>query len=605
MSVVLGLSAFFHDSAAALVKDGVLVAACSEERFTRTKGDARLPENAVRACLDAAGLSSIDDVDAVVFYEKPLKKFERVLTHQLRTFPFGARQTVRALSVWLRERLFTKSEIALALGVPASKIFFVEHHEAHAASAFLASGFDDAAVLTVDGVGEDACTTIWDARHDDDGRPVLTAALSQRFPHSIGLFYSAMTAYLGFAVNDGEYKVMGLAAYGAPRFVDEIARIARVSDDGTFALDLSCFSFHTDDATSFTDELCRRLGRARDPSSTIDLASEEGRRFADIACSVQAVTERALTALARRARDVTGRARLCLAGGVAQNVRANRAIAESSLFDEIFVPHAPGDAGGAVGAALLVARRHFAASSSSTERPLDPGPFIGAPIVEDEALAFLADVGLPCAPLAEDVLAEEIARRLAEGEVGAVAVGRFEWGPRALGARSILADARHPTMQRRVNESVKRREGFRPFAPSVLDEDLDRYFDRGRGADRALLRGMQTVLPATELGRATLPAVVHQDGTARVHAVVEEDGLLHRVLVAFRARTGVGALLHTSMNMKDEPLVADASDALTFFLRSDVDFLVVGRALVTKSDVARRAPALLTHAQARRPALAA
>jgi carbamoyltransferase len=591
---VLGISALFHDSAAAIVVDGALVAAAAEERFSRTKGDARLPEEAVKFCLRQAGLASIDMVDAVVFYEKPVKKFERILTHQLATFPFGAKQTVRALSLWLRERLFTKSALSVSLGVAPEKIFFVEHHLAHAASAFLPSGFGEAAVLTVDGVGEDACTTIWNATHDDDGRPRLTPLLSERFPHSIGLFYSAMTAYLGFTVNEGEYKVMGLAAYGTPRFKDTLAQIARVHDDGTFALDLSCFRFHLDDETSFSPALCERLGRARDPSSTIDLASTEGQRFADIAASVQAVTEDAVLALARRAHSITRHARLCLAGGVAQNVVANRRLAEEGPFQELYVPHAPGDAGGAIGAALYVSRRHFGAP-----HVVDPGPFIGAPIDDDASARFLSDVGVPFMTLDDDDLAREIAMRVARGEVGALATGRFEWGQRALGARSIIADPRSSTMQTRVNESVKRREAFRPFAPSLLACEFTRFFDAGRGADHALHRGMLSVVRATDEGVRALPAVVHKDGTSRVHIVDDASSLLHRVLTAFKAETGVGVLLQTSMNLKDEPAVADAADALVFFLRSDVDFLVVGRALVVRDEVRARAAALLRRATTR------
>jgi carbamoyltransferase len=592
---ILGISAFFHDSAAALVVDGALVAAAAEERFTRTKGDARMPEQAVQFCLQQAGLASIDEIDAVVFYEKPVKKFERILSHQLATFPFGAKQSVRALSLWLRERLFTKGALAQALGVPPEKIFFVEHHLAHAASAFLPSGYGDAAVLTVDGVGEDACTTIWDATHDDDGRPRLTPVLSQRFPHSIGLFYSAMTAFLGFAVNEGEYKVMGLAAYGTPRYKDEMSRIARVHDDGTFELDLACFRFHLDDETSFSSALCERLGNARDPSSPIDLESAEGQRFADIAASVQAVTEDAVLALARRAHEVTRRGRLCLAGGVAQNVVANRRLAEDGPFQDLFVPHAPGDAGGAIGAALYVSRRHFGAP-----HVVDPGPFLGASIDDDVSARFLSDVGVPFTTLDDDALAREVARRVARGEVGALATGRFEWGQRALGARSIIADPRSSTMMERVNERVKRREAFRPFAPSMLASEFTRFFDAGRGADRALHRGMLSVVRANEDGARILPAVVHRDGTSRVHIVDDTSSLLHRVLVAFKEETGVGVLLQTSMNLKDEPAVADAADALTFFLRSEVDFLVVGHALLVRADLRQRAPALLARGESRR-----
>lgn len=586
---ILGISAYFHDSAAALVVDGQVVAAAQEERFSRIKQDSSLPVNAVRFCLEQAGLT-MDDVDHVVFYEKPLKKFERLVVNHLRTFPRGLGQFVRSMGTWLGARLWLKDELCDRLGVTPERVLFSEHHLSHAASTFLSTDWDDAAVVTVDGVGEWCTTGIFHGTETANG--VSIAPLCElAFPHSIGLLYSAVTAYLGFRVNEGEYKVMGLAPYGTPRFAAEFDRMASIGDDASLTLDERLFAFQHDAEKSFTPAMEELLGAARTPGAKLSLpaaADSEAQRFADVAASLQAFTERYLLALVTRAHQLTGARRLCLAGGVALNSVANRKIAEEGPFEEIFVHPAAGDAGGAVGAALYASICIFGEA-----RVAFTSPMLGNEVDDAETERFLADCGVPSECFDdEDALACEVARRLSYGQVGGLFSGRFEWGPRALGARSILADPRGTQVRDRVNKKVKFREPFRPFAPAVLEEDVDTWFDRGRGRDALLHPYMLSVVPAKAIAQRDLPAVVHVDGTSRMQVVDEAHSpALARVLHAFKQRTGMGVLLNTSMNLKDEPPVHTPAEAYGMFLRSDLDFLVLGRSLVLKTGngVERRA----------------
>jgi carbamoyltransferase len=563
VSAVLGISAHYHDAAAALVVDGQVVAAMQEERFSRLKNDPGLPRRAARACLAQAGLVA-GDLDRVVFYENPYAKIERVLVSLLRHFPRSFRQFPRAIGAQLGSKLWVLDEIGEALGVPRERVIFADHHESHAASAFFASPFAAAAVLTVDGVGEETSTAIWSG---DGGSLSLKDSL--QFPHSLGLFYAALTAYLGFEVNDGEYKVMGLAAFGEPRLREAFAELARVNGDGSFELGLPYFAFTSDTEVGFGPRLEALLGPRRDPSRPWDLATAEDRRYADVAATLQAVTEDALIALARQARRRTGHDALCLAGGVALNAVANARIQREAGFSRVFVQPAAGDAGGALGAAIL-----GAIALGDRRPPPMTSAALGAPILDGEASALASELGLPHRAAADPT--REIADLLERGKVVAVARGRFEWGPRALGQRSILALPADPRVRERLNRAIKRREPFRPFAPAVLDAHAAALFE---GAPSDLTPFMTTVCPAREAH--AMPAAVHVDGSARVQTV-GPGGELAPLLEELARRGHPPVVLNTSLNGPREPIAASATDAIGFFLAHPVDALVVGDVVLSR-----------------------
>ncbi len=574
---VLGISAFFHDSAAALVDGSTIVAAAQEERFSRTKHDAALPVNAIRACLDQGGIDA-SQLDAVVFYEKPLDKFERILVTHLRELPRGGRAFARAMGTWLTDRLWLKDALAQAVGCPRDKVLFSQHHLSHAASAFFCSPFDRAAVVTVDGVGEWATTSIFRGASEAGGGSQLELLAELHFPHSIGLVYSALTAFLGFEVNDGEYKVMGLAAYGRPRFLDALRSTCRIGADASLEIDRRFYTWAHDAERSSSPALERLLGRARRPGEPLDLPAAPGsdaQRWADVAASVQALTEEYLVTLAHQAHRLTGEPRLALAGGVALNAVANRAVLERGPFDALFVQPAAGDAGGALGAALWATHVLGGAPRAGAM----PTALLGDRCAPGEVRRFLDDCAFAYTVPAD--LHGAVAARLARGEVGAWVRGRFEWGPRALGARSILADPRGPGVKDHVNAKIKLREPFRPFAPAVLRDEASRWFTSVPGKEDHTPRFMCSVAPATDEARRALPAVVHVDGTARVQHV-DEDTDFGRLLTAFRAQTGVGVLLNTSFNLKDEPICASVAEACSTFQRSALDFLVVEDCLVER-----------------------
>jgi carbamoyltransferase len=565
VSAVLGISAQYHDAAAALVIDGRVVAAMSEERFSRIKNDPSLPRRAALACLAEAGLGA-RDLDRVVFYENPYARLERVLVSLLRAFPRSFRQFPRALGAQLGDKLWILDALGEALDVPRERVTFAEHHRCHAASAFFVSPFEEAAVLTVDGVGEETATALWSG---DGGQ--LTLVDRMLYPHSIGLMYAALTAYLGFEVNEGEYKVMGLAAFGEPRFRDEFARMVRLGDDGSVELDLDYFAFTTDTAVGFGPKMEALLGPRRDPERPWDLDLEHDRRCAEIAATLQAVTGDALVNLARAARRRTGHDALCLAGGVALNAVANARILREAGFARVFVQPAAGDAGGALGAAILGALelgdpRPAAMTTAALGTTIRPG----------EAEALAAQLGLGCEALgdADATLADLLER----GKIVAVARGRFEWGPRALGQRSILALPRPEGVKDRLNRVIKQREAFRPFAPAVL---ADRAADMFVGAPSDLTPFMTTVCDVRAEHREALRAAVHVDGTARVQTVGPGDAL--GPLLAELARRGLPpVVLNTSLNGAREPMAASATDAVAFFLAHPVDALVVGDSLLTR-----------------------
>lgn len=579
---VLGISALYHDSAAALVIDGQIVAAAQEERFSRRKHDASLPEAAVAYCLEQAGLR-MADVDHVVFYEKPLRKFSRLLDTHLASFPRGRRFFTRAMRIWLGKRLWLKGRLAETFGVDPGKILFSEHHLSHAAASFLTSPFERAAVITADGVGEEATTAIFHGVSDAQGAR-LTPVKELHFPHSMGLFYSTITAYLGFRVNNGEYKVMGLASYGQPTAVDALERVCDLAADGSLTLDMRYFAFHRSAERSFTPALEALLGPARPPGSALELPAAPGsdaQRWADVAASAQRLCERHLSALVVEAMRETGERHVCLSGGVALNSVANGRLAASGLCDGLYVPPAAGDSGGALGAALYVTH----GPGGVPRRPEVPSPYLGRAYSQEEVRAFLGDCRIRHRVFEDEAsLVEHVASRLATGEVGGWFQGRFEWGPRALGARSILADPRPEEMRDRLNAKIKFREGFRPFAPAVMASEASRWFQVDGGAHDHLTPHMLSVVPVTAEGRATLGAVTHVDGSARVQSVdPDRQPGFHRLLAAFQARTGVGCLLNTSMNLRGEPMCGSPGDAYSVFDRSDLDFLVLERCLVERA----------------------
>jgi carbamoyltransferase len=580
---ILGVSAHYHDAAAALVIDGMPVAAVQEERLSRRKNDAAFPMEAIEWCLGHAGLEP-GDLDAVVFYERPMLKFDRILSCALRAFPHSWRSFPHAMKNSLGEKLWVRGIVTSQLSVPRKKILFTEHHRSHAAAAFLTAPVRDAAILTADGVGEWATLTVGRGTRGP-GPTAITMLREIRFPHSLGMLYSTFTAYLGFQVNEGEYKVMGLASYGQPTMADAVRKIVSRTPDGAFRLNLDYFDFHTTAKRSFSNKFVELFGPPRDPFEPIDLDTAEGLRFADCAASVQRVVEDILVDTARALRQETGLADLCLAGGVALNGVANQRILRESGFERIFVPPAPGDAGCALGAALYADRVHF----GNPDREFPDHPFWG-PMVETGALARLArEDDLPVEELDEPGLIGRVAQDLAEGRIVGWMDGALELGPRALGNRSILAAPHTAQMRDRLNREIKHREQFRPFAPVVPIEAADRYFELPPGGKR-LARFMSGVFPVRPVWREKLAAITHVDGTARVQTVERAMApRLHALLEAYGRLTGIPVLLNTSFNLAGEPIVNRVVEGYMTFRRAGIDVLVAGRTRATKRTPGRAA----------------
>ncbi|MEU7804629.1 carbamoyltransferase [Micromonospora arborensis] len=590
--LVLGVSAFYHDSAAALVEDGTVVAAAQEERFTRRRHDPSFPGNAVRYCLAERGVD-LTSVDRIAYYEDPLRKFGRVLATYAAVAPAGFPAFRSTAPQWLSWKLRMRRTVRqrlTALGVGAvPAIVTRHHHESHAASAFYPSPYPSAAVLCVDGVGEWTTTSIWHGTHDG-----LRLVAELRFPHSLGLLYSAFTYFCGFKVDSGEYKVMGLAPYGRPRYAGLIRdRLIDLKPDGSFRLDLRHFAFLRGEV--MTGREFERLfdGPRRVPESPLT------EREFDLAASLQLVTEEVMVRLARTARELTGERRLCMAGGVALNCVANGKIVESDLYDEVWVQPAAGDAGGALGAALAVAaddaapRAHLATGTDGMS-----GALLGPAFSDDEIAAFLTERRIPHRRLDPGRLAAEVARQLADGTVVGWFQGRMEFGPRALGARSILGDPRRTDMQAAMNLKIKFRESFRPFAPSVLAEGAEDYFELRQSSPYMLVvspvaaeqrvaadRAGATGLELLKLPRSTVPAVTHVDYSARVQTVDDTGNpAFRRLLTAFKELTGCPVLVNTSFNVRGEPIVNTPHDAYTCFMRTDLDLLAIGSFLLDKSE---------------------
>lgn len=594
MTRVLGISAFYHDSAAVLVEDGRIVAAAQEERFSRKKHDARFPRAAIEYCLAAGGIAA-GDLDHVAFYDKPFLKFERLLETYLACAPHGFGSFRMALPLWLKEKLFQKSLLGKELGKLAPdvdwqrRLLFGEHHLSHAASAFFPSPFDEAVVLTMDGVGEWTTTSVAHGRGNS-----LEIVKELHFPHSLGLLYSAFTYYTGFKVNSGEYKVMGLAPYGEPRYLRLILdKLVDLKPDGTFRLDQDYFDYCT--GLTMTNGRFADLfgGPARDPSAPLT------QRHMDLAASVQAVTEEIVLRLTRSLAQETGSRNLCLAGGVALNCVANGKVLRDGQFQRIWVQPAAGDAGGAAGAALA-AYHGFCGKARTVpgNGDLMRGAYLGPEFPQAEIETRLGAAGARFEVLSDDELIARAAQSLAAEQALGWFQGRMEFGPRALGARSILGDARSPSMQKTLNLKVKYRESFRPFAPSVLREDVADWFDLDVDSPYMLMvadilpRHRREMTPDEQalfgidklnVPRSSIPAVTHVDYSARIQTVHRDTNpRYHRLIAAFKALTGCPVIVNTSFNVRGEPIVCTPEDAFRCFMGTDIEALAIGNCFLTK-----------------------
>ncbi|WP_394842853.1 carbamoyltransferase [Pendulispora brunnea] len=575
---ILGISAHYHDAAAALLVDGLPVAAVQQERLSRRKNDAAFPLEAIEWCLEQGQLEP-EDLDAVVFYEKPMLKFERILTCALRAFPKSWRSFPQAMKNSLGEKVWIKGIISSHLGIPGGKILFAEHHRSHAAAAFLTAPTQNAAILTVDGVGEWATLSIGRGHRTPGGKTDLVLLREIRFPHSLGMLYSTFTAFLGFAVNEGEYKVMGLASYGKPRFADAVRKIARRTADGAFALEMSYFDYHTTSKRSYSAKFIDTFGPPRLPYEPLDPGTPEGARYADIAASVQLVLEEILVDLTRELRKSTGLSDLCLGGGVALNGCANARILRESGFDNVFVPPAPGDAGCALGAALYADRIHF----GQPDRPFADHPYWGPTLAPDELARVAREDGFAQEQLPNgEALVARIADELHAGKIVGWMQGASEFGPRALGHRSILCSPQGAETRDRLNREIKYREEFRPFAPAVPIEAASTYFDLPPGGAR-LARFMSGVFPVRAEWQSRLAAITHVDGTARLQTVDRAtEPQFYALLEAYGRRSGIPVLLNTSFNLAGEPIVNRAVEGYSTFRRCGIDLLVAGDTLVRK-----------------------
>ena len=586
---IIGISAFYHDSAACIVQEGKIVAAAQEERFTRKKHDQNFPSKAIQFCLSEAKCA-IDEIDAVIFYDKPFLKFNRLLETYLSYAPKGFRSFIMAIPLWLKEKLWLSDVIADELGYEG-KILFTEHHESHAASAFFPSPFERAVIVTVDGVGEYATTSISVGNGNK-----ITMLAEQHFPHSLGLLYSAFTYFTGFKVNSGEYKVMGLAPYGTPKYVQTIYdHLIDVKNDGSFTMNMEYFNFAV--GLTMTNEKFSSLfsGPARKSESPLT------QREMDIAASIQVVTEDIMLKIVRHAKKITGENNLCLAGGVALNCVANGKILRENIFDSLWIQPAAGDAGGALGAALTAYYHHFNQDRNVQKHDSQFGSYLGSHYDDNEIEKYLIQNKIPYTHFSDSGnLCERVTSFLMEESVVGWFQGRMEFGPRALGNRSILGDARSPKMQKKMNVKIKNRESFRPFAPAVLSEHVKEWFDISCESPYMLLVAeiaKEKLRPMTNeeehlwgidklnVTRSEIPAVTHIDNSARIQTVHKETNpLFHELISNFYRRTGCAVLVNTSFNVRGEPIVESPADAYTCFMRTDMDVLVLGNYLLIKKD---------------------
>jgi len=592
---ILGISCYYHDAAAVLLRDGQLVAAAEEERFSRIKHDYGFPKNAIKYCLEAGKISG-PDLDYVVFFEKPFRKLDRILATVLQTYPQSWKVFRESMISWVLDKLWVASTLQSELGVKKEKVLFSEHHLSHAASAYLCSPFDESAILTVDGVGEWVTATCGIGRGND-----IRLFKQIDFPHSIGLLYSAFTAFLGFEVNEGEYKVMGMAPYGQPRYVDKVWKLVHQNSDGSFALDMDYFCFHHSTERTYNKKFEQLFGEPRptklhffteatgfpkyfgDPPSNIKEISKLNQHYADIAASIQKVTEELILGMARNLQKDTGLKNLCIAGGVGLNSVANSRIIRETAFEQVFVQPAAGDGGGALGAALwayntlLGKPRNFRMDHAYWGRSYGPS----------EITSFLQGNNIPYRLVEnEDQMLDQVVERLMSGKVIGWYQGRFEWGPRALGHRSIIADPRNPEMKDIVNAKIKFREPYRPFAPSVLAECAEKYFELPHAMSHYPARYMLYVVPVRPSQQANLPAITHVDGTGRLQTVFRDQSpRYYKLIERFGQATGVPVILNTSFNLRGEPIVTTPANAFNTFSKSEMDCLVLDNYLVEKSSL--------------------
>jgi len=581
---VLGLSFYYHDSSAALVRDGVLVAAAEEERFSRRKHDSGFPGLAIDFVLKTGGIT-LDDVDYVVFYEKPFVKLERMLLTAMGTFPRSAAVFRESMQRWISDKLWIKSMIAKKLGVPTKKLLFAEHHVSHAASSFYTSPFEEAAILTVDGAGE------WTTSTMGVGRGKKLEVLKEiRFPHSLGLLYSAFTAYCGFEVNEGEYKLMGMHPYGKPTMVDKIHELIDVAEDGSLWHDMRYFAYHYSTDSTLNERFCAHFGRpARDPKlgdKSLDPF------YCDVAASIQKVTEEVVLKMARHLHEITGLKQLCMAGGVALNSVANYKVLREGPFTDIYILPAPGDDGGSVGAA-------YWAYNHVLEQPRGPAldhAYLGSEYSDEEIEAFLRKYDIAFEKIEDDAkFFDFVAHALMDGMVCGWFRGRFEFGPRALGARSIIADARRPEMKEKLNATIKFREAFRPFAPSVLEERADEFFDIPEAERHFPARFMLYVTPVRPEKRSVIPAITHEDGSGRLQTVYKETNpAYHGMIERFGQLTGVPVIMNTSFNLKGEPIVESPAHAFNTFSLSGMDLLLLNN-YVVRADAKKKIAETVFH----------
>lgn len=591
---ILGISCFYHESAACLIKDGKVVAASAEERFTRVKHDNSYPKNAIDFCLKEAGIK-IEDLAFAVFYEKPFLKFHRLLMSALSTYPFSSRLFAKSMASWMSEKLWVRSNLALKLRLDRKKVLFVPHHLSHAAASFYPSGFKKAAILTFDGVGEWTTTTYGVG---EGNKIILKKEI--RFPHSLGLLYSVFTAFLGFEVNDGEYKVMGMAPYGKPAFLKQVKKLIEIYDDGSYKLNMEYFSFHRSTDKSFNKKFVELFGVPRDPKLHFFTKNtgfpsyfgdkpkdwvrlcKQNQHYADIAASIQVLTEELLLLSAKKIHEETRLENLCIGGGVGLNSAANGLLLQKGPFKNIFIQPAAGDDGGAMGAAFYVYHNLLGQKRDY----IQTNCYFGSQFKNSDVEKILKKRKLKFNKvLSEKKLIETITSYLIEGKVIAFFHGRAEWGPRALGSRSILASPLNPAMKDIINIKIKFREPYRPFAPVVLSEKAEEYFQLKGFKYRPLTDFMLGVFPVRKDKIKHIPAVTHIDGSARIQTIKRSENKRYYDLIkSFGDKTGVYVLLNTSFNLKGEPVVNSPEDALKTFFASGIDLLVLENYIVSKEE---------------------
>lgn len=592
---ILGISCFYHESAATLIKDGVVVAASSEERFSRKKHDSEFPKLSVNFCLKKAGISAAD-LDFAVFYEKPFWKFQRILISTLATYPEAIRLFPKSMVTWLGDKLWVRSIIVEELKIDSKKILFVPHHTSHAASAFYPSGFKKAAIITMDGVGE------WTSTTYGTGNDLDIDIISEiKFPHSLGLLYSVFTAFLGFEVNDGEYKVMGMAGYGKPKYLEKVKKLVKKYSDGSYALRMEYFSFHRSVAKSYNRKFVKLFGKPRDKDllfftkksgypiyfgkkpQNYDALCNLNQKYAHIAASIQAFTEEIILNIAKTVHEKTNQENLCIAGGVGLNSVANGLLLRKGPFKRIFVQPAAGDDGASMGAAFYVYHQILRKKRQFSQ----DNCYFGSNYDENEIETFLKKRKIKYKKIfSEEKLTDYLASEIAAGKVIGFFHGRSEWGPRALGARSILADPRREKMKEIVNTKIKFREPYRPFAPVVLAEKARDYFELGNLDHKHLTNFMLGVFPVKKNKRKVIPAVTHVDGSGRLQIIsVKQNPRYFNLVKKFGDKTGVYVLMNTSFNLKGEPIVNSPENALNTFKKSGLDILALEKYIVLKEDI--------------------